>query len=153
MKKLIIILLIVALLVPFTTWSKVLEVPKEQQKRMLKIPKIKKETHEYYYFTQYNLVTAQTDSTPCIWASTKNICDLNNKWIRTIALTVDIRKKNWIKRWDKVELLWDKWCSWVYEVHDEMNKRFRTWCIKRSWVCIKWDIVNWAWWVCRVKKI
>lgn len=46
------------------------------------------------------------------------------EWINVIAL-VDIKRRElWVSFWDKVELLW--WnCDWIYEVHDEMNWRYR----------------------------
>ena len=150
MKKLLIFIIIVLMLSTITWFSKIIIVPKAVVKRILKVPK---QDYTYYYFTPYNLTKKQTDSQPCIWASTKNLCTLNSKWIKTIALTVDVRKSMNIKRWDEVQLIWDKWCEWIYQVHDEMNKRYREWCILRDWVCIKWDIVNWVWWVCRVQKL
>lgn len=119
-------------------------------------PSIKKVEPPVYYFTHYDLWDiSQTDWAPCTWASWKDLCDLARKWIHTMALTSDIRSKMWIKWWDKVMLLWDKWCTWTYYVHDEMAKRFRTWCIKRPGTnyCIKWDLPWKEWWACYVKKI
>lgn len=148
MKKL---LLCLAFLLMLSVWySRVLQVPYVEPKRILKVPK---QDYTYFYFTSYSLDHKQTDSQPCIWASTKNLCKLKAKWIKTIAITKDIRELMSIKRWDTVQLIWDKWCEWTYQVHDEMAKRFRKWCILRNGVCIKWDIVDWVWWACRVVKL
>lgn len=110
-----------------------------------------------YYFTSYNLWDInQNDSSPCISASGKDLCELENSGIRTMALTYDIRKKLGVKFWDKVKLTWDEGCEGIYEVHDEMNKRFReTPWILRPWTpyYIKWDIPSKKWWVCHVSKI
>ncbi len=110
-----------------------------------------------YYFTSYDLWDpSQNDSTPCIWASGKDLCQLERSWVRTMALTSDIRNSLGIKFWDKVRLLWDEDCEWIYEVHDEMNKRFRDspWVL-RPWTpyYIKGDLPSKKWGVCSVKKI
>lgn len=39
----------------------------------------------YRYVTAYNTVSWQTDSTPCISASGKNVCELNKLGYKTIA--------------------------------------------------------------------
>lgn len=110
-----------------------------------------------YYFTSYNLWDVkQNDSSPCIGASGKDLCALETKGVRTMALTSDIREKLGVKFWDKVRLLWDEGCEGVYEVHDEMNKRFRQipWVLRPNTpYYIKWDIPSKSWWVCSVNKI
>ena len=96
-----------------------------------------------YYFTHYDLWdSSQNDSTPNIWASWKDLTD--PKIINPIALTVDIRKLYGIKFGQVITLIWDNWKEYKATVHDEMNKRFRTWCILRPWTkyCIKWDIAR-----------
>lgn len=105
------------------------------------------------YFTRYDLWDVkQNDATPCIWASWRDLCELERSWVRTIAITSDVRNSLWIRFWDKVKLVWDKWCAWEYEVHDEMNKRYREECITRPWTtyCIKWDIPSKEWWACKI---
>ncbi len=116
-----------------------------------------------YYFTAYNLWDVnQNDGDPCTWASGKNLCNLEKQWVRTIALTRDVRDALKLNFWDKVKLEWP--CSWVYQIEDEMNCRFRwkpcyylknnkrvwhpTWNVKRPWtdLLIKWDIPScWGW--------
>jgi hypothetical protein len=75
--------------------------------------------------------------------------------VRTIAITVDIRNKLGIKFWDVVQLTWDAGCSWVYQVHDEMNRRFRENCILRpgTMYCIKWDIPSMPGGACSITKL
>lgn len=110
-----------------------------------------------YYFTSYDLWDeSQNDSTPCIGASGKDLCALEKSGVRTMALTSDIREKLGVRFGDKVRLLWDEGCEWVYEVHDEMNKRFR----QTPWILrpgtpyyIKWDLPSKDGWVCSVTKI
>lgn len=110
-----------------------------------------------YYFTSYDLWDeSQNDSTPCIGASGKDLCALEKSGVRTMALTSDIRERLGVKFGDKVRLLWDEGCEWVYEVHDEMNKRFR----QTPWILrpgtpyyIKWDLPSKDGWVCSVTKI
>lgn len=81
------------------------------------------------------------------------------EWFQTVALTVDMRKKLWVKFWDNVELTWNNWKKFTVQVHDEMNKRYRTSCIKNSGFCIKWDIARFKWkadlpsWVYFIKKL
>lgn len=112
---------------------------------------------DVYYFTSYNLWDVkQNDSTPCIGASGKDLCHLESSWVRTMALTSDIRTKLNIKFGDKVRLLGDEGCEWVFQVEDEMNKRFR----QTPWVLrpntpyyIKWDLPSKEGWVCSVTKI
>lgn len=110
---------------------------------------------QIYYFTHYDpWVVAQNDNSPCIAASWKDICEMMRNGQDFVAITVDIRKQMWIKRWDKVRLVGDPWCAWVYSVEDEMNKRFRTQCIKRPWTdyCIKWDMAK-AWGACKIELV
>jgi len=107
---------------------------------------------EKYYFTTYQYVEKQTDKSPCYGALSKaNLCELaKDNYTYPMALTADIRKRHNIKPWDRVELVWDEWCAGVYTVLDDMNKRFRQWCIKRDWVCIKWDLSNRPWGKCHL---
>lgn len=96
-----------------------------------------------YYFTDYDLGDIyQNDASPCIWASGKNLCKLHQQGIKTIALVNIKRKELWINLWDKVTLLgWP--CEWVYEVHDEMNIRFRQKkAIYKQGHEIRWDIAR-----------
>lgn len=109
-----------------------------------------------YYFTAYNLGDpAQNDENPCVWASGKDLCKMEASWIRTMALTVDIRNKMWIKFWDKVALTWEIGCEWLYQVEDEMNLRFRQNCILRpgTQYCIKWDIPSKKGGICQISKL
>lgn len=109
-----------------------------------------------YYFTKYDLGDVmQNDSTPCHWASWKDLCALEKSWVKTMALTSDVRAYLWIKFWDKVKLTWAPGCEWTYQVEDEMNLRFRSWCIKRPWtdICIKWDLPSKEGWACSVTKL
>ena len=110
-----------------------------------------------YYFTSYDLWdVSQNDSTPCIGASGKDLCEMERNGIRTMALTSDIREELGVKFGDKVRLLWEDGCEWVYEVHDEMNKRFRStpWVL-RPWTpyYIKGDLPSKWGGVCSVTKI
>lgn len=109
-----------------------------------------------YYFTHYDLGDInQNDSAPCHGASGADLCFLARQWVNTMALTVDIREKLGVKFWDKVILEGDAWCRGIYEVHDEMNKRFRTSCVKRPGTnyCIKWDLPGKPGGACTVQKI
>jgi len=108
-----------------------------------------------FYFTSYNLVKAQTDNSPCRGASGADLCALRDQWIRTMALTSDIRKKLWIRFGDKVKLTGDPGCQGTYEVHDEMALRFRTQCIlrPRTKYCIKWDVVDRSGGACTIVKL
>lgn len=109
-----------------------------------------------YFFTHYDLGDiSQNDWAPCIGASWKDLCELEKKGIRTMAITSDIRKLMGIKFWDTVTLIWDEWCSWTYRVEDEMNKRYRqTPWVKRPWTpyYIKGDIPSKEWWACYILK-
>lgn len=131
----LLIAILILLVAPITAQARVIEVPKE-----------------YFYFTHYDLHHAQTDNSPCIWASGKDLCKLNEQGINTMALTVDIRKRYWVKWWDTIKLVGDKWCAGTYQVHDEMWLRFRKGCIKRSGACIKGDVVGKVGWKCTIKK-
>lgn len=110
-----------------------------------------------YYFTAYNLGDpAQNDSTPCIGSSGKDLCKLEASWVRTMAVTSDIRNKLWIKFWDKVVLTWEIGCEWLYQVEDEMNIRFR----QTPWILrpgtnyyIKGDIPSKWGGACTIKKL
>lgn len=109
-----------------------------------------------YYFTHYDLGDInQNDSSPCHGASGADLCFLAREGVNTMALTVDIREKLGVKFWDKVILEGDAWCRGIYEVHDEMNKRFRTSCVKRPGTnyCIKWDLPGKPGGACTVQKI
>lgn len=79
-----------------------------------------------YYFTSYDLWDpTQNDSAPCTSADGKDSCQLHSSGRGTMALTVDIRNKLWVKFWDKVALTWEVGCEWVYTITDEMACRFR----------------------------
>lgn len=111
---------------------------------------------EKYYFTHYDLWDEkQNDSSPCKWASGADLCWLSREWVNTMALTSDIRIKIGVGFGDKVILEWDAWCRGIYEVHDEMNARFREWCVKRPGtnLCIKGDLPWKPGGACTVKKI
>lgn len=113
-------------------------------------------TTPVYFFTRYDLWdVSQNDSSPCHWASWKDLCALEKSWVKTMALTSDVRAYLWIKFWDKVKLTWAPGCEWTYQVEDEMNLRFRSWCIKRPWtdICIKWDLPSKEGWACSVTKL
>lgn len=110
-----------------------------------------------YYFTSYDLWDpAQNDSTPCIGASWKDLCEMEKNWIRTMALTSDIRNLLWVKFWDKIELIWEDGCQGIYQVEDEMNVRYRSvpW-ILRPWTpyYIKWDLPSKWGGACNIQKI
>lgn len=111
---------------------------------------------EIYYFTHYDLGDVkQNDNAPCIGSSWVDLCYLERNGVHTMALTADIRKQMGIKFGDKVKLTGDAGCAGTYEVHDEMNKRFRESCIKRPRTnyCIKWDVSNRPGGACSVTKI
>lgn len=122
-----------------------------------------------YYFTAYNLWDVkQNDDTPCIGASWKDLCYLEKIWVKTIALTKDVREYLGLKFWDKVKLEWPCW--WIYQIEDDMNCRFRwkpcmykiwwvrkyhpTWNILRpnTQYYIKWDIPSCWWWAHKILK-
>lgn len=113
---------------------------------------------EKYYFTHYDLGDInQNDSAPCHGASWADLCFLARQWVNTMALTRDIRDKLGVKWGDKVILEWDAWCRWIYEVHDEMNPRYRVvngW-VKRPWTnyYIKGDLPGKPGGACTVQKI
>lgn len=110
-----------------------------------------------YYFTAYNLWDpTQNDASPCIWASGKDLCYLERTGVRTMALTSDIRNTLGISFGQKIRLTWDKGCEGVYQVEDEMNKRFRqTPWIKRPWTnyYIKGDLPSKEGGACSIKKL
>lgn len=96
-----------------------------------------------YYFTAYDLGDPnQNDASPYHWASWVDLRDTSIK--NPVAITVDIRKKLWIKFWDKVKLAGLDGKEYIATVHDEMNLRYRTKCILKPWTqyCIKWDIAR-----------
>ena len=113
------------------------------------------------FFTDYDLWDPnQNDSTPCIGASGKDLCEMTKNWINTIALVNIKREELWISFWDKVKLIW--WpCDWVYSVEDEMNWRFRQSSpVYRPWTNyeIRWDIARFnsdikCQWAYRIKKV
>lgn len=114
-------------------------------------------THTFY-FSSYTLWDVrQNDSSPCRWAWGE-LCELNRRWIRTLALTVDQRTLLWIPLWSNVILN----CNWKkkqYKVMDEMNIRYRKNCIMRNWACVKGDLwlLPWEktdmWGVCKINLI
>lgn len=103
----------------------------------------------------------QNDSTPCIWASWKDLCKMAEQGIQTIALVNTMREKLWIKFWDKIILRNLKTGrDTLVQVEDEMNKRYRISCIKWvEWLCIRADIARYKWkaqlksWAYRIIKI
>lgn len=110
-----------------------------------------------YYFTAYNLWDPnQNDSSPCIWASWKDLCYLEKNGVRTMALTSDVRKMLWISFGESVRLTWDKGCEGIYQVEDEMNKRFReTPWVLRPWTnyYIKGDLPSKEGGACSITKL
>ncbi len=110
-----------------------------------------------YYFTAYNLWDVnQNDSTPCIGASGVDLCALEASGVRTMALTADIRKKYKVSLGEKVRLTGEPGCEGEYEVHDEMNIRFRQDPgILRPWTpyFIKGDLPSKPGWTCFVTKL
>lgn len=128
----------------------------EEKRMSWIIPGVNAAEENTYYFTAYNLGDpAQNDKSPCIGASWKDLCKLEAAWVRTMAVTSDIRKKLWIKFWDKIALTGEIGCEWLYQVEDEMNLRFRESCILRPWTnyCIKWDIPSKKWGACKIEKL
>ena len=82
----------------------------------------------------------QNDASPWVGASGVNLQGHTN----TIALTVDIRKSLGIKWGDKVMMCRKDspdYCVY-FEVHDEMNSRFRYACVNKDGYCIKMDIAR-----------
>lgn len=116
----------------------------------------KQDIKSKFYFTHYDLgVVEQNDSSPCHSASGVDTCFLARNWVPTMALTADIRKQLGVEFRDKVILEGEEGCRGIYEVHDEMAKRFRSWCVKRPGTnyCIKWDLPGKPGGVCTVKKL
>lgn len=80
------------------------------------------------FFTSYNPQVAQTDSTPCIGASGKNICTANQ---RSIALSRDLVSHRGNTPFHYGDLVYmvsqdgDSRCNGYFRVEDTMNKRFR----------------------------
>lgn len=129
------------------------------------------------YFTHYDLWdVSQNDSSPCHTADWQDSCLLQKRGRETMALTVDIRNKLWVKFWDKVVLTGDVGCEWVYTVTDELNCRFRGVNAWSNWPCtysdwktltpkisnilrpwtpyyIKGDLPWKAWWACQISKL
>ena len=100
------------------------------------------------YFTYYDLwFEDQNDSTPCIWASWVDLCELAKTGVQSVAITVDIRNLYWIKLKDTVTLKHiDTGTEYQVEVHDEKASRFRTNCYRDSGqYCNKWDIAHYNW--------
>lgn len=122
------------------------------------MPVAKTNALETYYFTHYDLGDiSQNDSAPCHGASGADLCFLARQGVNTMALTSDIRKKLGVKWGDKVILEGDDGCKWIYEVHDEMNARYRVpngW-VKRPWTnyYIKGDLPWKPGGACTVQKI
>ena len=120
------------------------------------MPVAKTNALETYYFTHYDLGDiSQNDASPCHGASGANLCFLAQQGVSTMALTSDIRKKLGVKFGDKVILEGGEWCRGIYEVHDEMNARYRTSCQKRPGTnyCIKGDLPWKPGGACTVQKI
>lgn len=92
------------------------------------------------YMTHYDLSVGQTDASPCIGASGKNICELSKK-INVIALTSDMRATLDVKFGDTVRIKKGE-TTFIAQVEDEMASRFRYSCIKREGYCIKADIID-----------
>lgn len=145
--------------VPYDNYSKKLD---SARKNPATAPVLSYHWGSTFYFTAYNLWDkSQNDWDPCISASGKDACALESKGIRTIALTKDVRQNLWINFWDKIRLVGP--CSWVYQVEDEMNCRYRgkpCWYqLKGKWYYhptgntlrpgtqyyIKWDIPSCGW--------
>lgn len=120
--------------------------------KVLTVPPATTVLSEKFYFTTYQYVAKQTDKSPCYWALSKaNLCDLaKDNYTYPMALTADVRKRHGIKARDRIELVWDEGRAGTYTVLDDMNKRFRNACIKRDWVCIKWDLSNRPWGKCHL---
>lgn len=129
------------------TIDHIVEVNKKVEKKSTSAKNAPVEKEYEYYFTNYDLWDVwQNDSTPCIWASGKDLCYLHQQGINTMALVNIKRKEMWIEFWDKVELTW--WpCEWIYQVEDEMNIRFRQKTpIYKPWTKfeIRWDIARYG---------
>jgi len=73
---------------------------------------------EKVYATAYTSTTSQTDNTPCISASGKNICRLYKRGIRTIAVSRDLRRRY---PYGSVVIIEGK----RYRVEDTMNRRYK----------------------------
>ena len=79
------------------------------------------------FTTSYNPARAQTDFTPCVGGSGRDLCQAAREGDRTIALSRDLL---WFRggpyRWhDKVRLTSDiPQCNGVYSVEDTMAKRW-----------------------------
>ena len=75
------------------------------------------------FFTSYNPVVWQTDGNPCVGAHGTNVCDLNKRGIRTIALSQELIAV--IKYGQQVYLYSDNpQCEGIWQLEDTMNKRF-----------------------------
>ena len=99
---------------------------KLDEKRMGSTGSVATIQSDTYYFTHYDLWDKkQNDEDPCTSADGKDSCKLHSSGRSTMALTMDIRNKMWIKFWDKVILTGEVGCEWVYTVTDEMACRFR----------------------------
>lgn len=146
------------------------------EKKRTAVPVANAAEENIYYFTPYDFVKEQTDSTPCIGADGKDSCALKAHGRQTMALTVDIRKKLGVKFGDKMVLTGDVWCEWVYTVTDEMACRFRWPNAWDNWPCyysdkvtltpknsnvfrpgtpyyIKGDLPGKPWWACQISKL
>ena len=93
--------------------------------------KPKTEGGKRVYFTSYNPVHGQTDSSPCVGASGQDQCSLAKKGERIIALSQDlVGRAEWkaFHYGDRVLLqgeIDDPRCNGEFTVLDTMNKRFR----------------------------
>ena len=78
--------------------------------------------------TSYNPSVHQTDASPCVGASLRNLCTAAKEGDRTVALSRDL-----LWRWggefrwrDKVKITSDNpQCNGVYSLEDTMAKRFK----------------------------
>lgn len=79
-----------------------------------------------FYFSGYNVGDKrQNDETPCIGASTKDLCKMLDEGKPVVAITPDQRNLLGVEYGDKVKLTSDGWCDGlVASVEDNMNSRF-----------------------------
>lgn len=88
------------------------------------------------YFTSYNPVPGQTDSTPCIAGGTGyNLCAMAKNGERAVAFSQDLLKWSGGEKapFGKGDLVWlksttlpnDPRCNGTFTVSDGMNSRFR----------------------------
>ena len=72
---------------------------------------------EKVYATAYTSTANQTDTTPCISASGKNICRMYQRGIKIIAVSRDLRKRY---PYGSIVIIEGQ----RYQVEDTMNKRY-----------------------------